>query len=371
MKFNCNKQELNTALNIVSKGISIRTTIPTLKGILLEVKDDYLLMTASDMEITVQNKIKVSNTSSGSIVVPSKLFTDIVRKLPNDEIKVEVDNENIRISCLNSEFNLVGMSADEFPNIINTDNETDRISLDRKLFNNMIKKTSFSASIDQTKPTLTGILIEFGKENLSLVAIDGYRMALAKEKYISENEKEVIISAKIMNEISKILTETEGKTDSDIELIIDSKSAVFNLEDIRITARLISGKFINYKDIIPKSSPIEVTVNKNILSECIERASLLSKEGKNNLIKFNIRDNIINITSNSEEGNVTEDIAVVKTGDDLEIGFNSKYILDILKVIDDDEVLMKFEMPTAPCLIDPVNSDSYEYLLLPVRITNI
>ena len=372
MRFRCNKQELNRALNIVSKAVSTRTTIPTLKGILLEVKENgKLTLTASDMDITIENTISVEGTEMGAVVVPAKLFTDIVRKLPNDEIIVVSEGENINISCLSSEFTLLGTSADEFPNIKNTETDSKELIFDKCMFSDMIKKTSFAASVDQTKGVITGILVELMSENLRMVAIDGYRMAISTEEVVNMEENKVIISARIMNEINKIITETNNGEAGDIKLVCDNKSAVIYLDDIKVVLRLIAGEFIKYEDIIPKDSTIKLLVRKGDLAEAVERASLLSKEGKNNLVKLSIGDNTLNITSRSEEGNVKEEVLIRKEGDDLEIGFNAKYILDILRAIEDEEIEMWFNSSISPCLVKPTEGNRYEYLILPVRITNM
>lgn len=372
MKFTCNQSDLTKTLNIVSKAISTRTTIPTLKGINIEIKGNNAIFTASDMDITIENCIDVTNTEDGSIVVPAKLFGDIVRKLPNNDIEFTCEDEKITIKCLNSEFSLIGMSSDDFPNIKNTEEECKELIFDKNKFADMVRKTSFAASIDQTKGVITGILVEICNNNLKMVAIDGYRMAIALEDMVNIEDHKIIISAKIMNEISKIISETSLKSESEnIKILVDNKSAVLIVDNIKVIMRLIAGEFIKYQDIIPKTSAINVKVRKADLMECVERASLLSKEGKNNLIKMAIRDSVITITSRSEEGNVKEDLLAEKTGDDLDIGFNAKYIIDILKVISDEEIIMKFNTSISPCLIVPTEGESYEYLVLPVRLTNM
>ena len=372
MKFTCNQLELTRTLNIVSKAISSRTTIPTLKGINIDIKSGIATFTASDMDITIENSIEVANSEDGSIVVPAKLFGDIVRKLPNNDIEFNCEDEKITIKCLTSEFSLVGMPSDEFPNIKNTEEDAKKLTFDKLKFADMIRKTSFAASIDQTKGVITGILLEIANDNIKMVAIDGYRMAITSEEMANKENHRIIISAKIMNEISKIISETNLNSDSkDINILVDNKSAVLMIDNIKVIMRLIAGEFINYQDIIPKTASINVKLRKSELMECVERASLLSKEGKNNLIKLSIKDNVITITSRSEEGNVKEDLLAEKTGEDLDIGFNAKYIIDILKVISDEEIIMKFNTSISPCLITPVEGESYEYLVLPVRLSNM
>ncbi|SCJ33337.1 DNA polymerase III subunit beta [uncultured Eubacterium sp.] len=369
MKFECNQQLLTKALNIVSKAVTSRTTIPILKGILLEVSEDgKLKMSASDLDITIEETVDIESGISGSIVVQSKLFGDIIRKLPNATVSVELVDTNVVIKCMNSEFSIIGLSADEFPSIKNIEENQEYITFDKTILKEMISKTSFAASVDESKGVITGILIELLNDAINMVAIDGYRMAITREAMVNLEEKNVIISAKIMNEISKILS--EASEEENVNLILNDKKAIFIIGNVKVVLRLLDGEFIKYKDVLPKDNKIKVKVNRNDLMESIERASLLSKEGKNNLIKFAIKDTIVTITSKSEEGNVREEVIINKEGEDLDIGFNAKYVLDVLKSIDDEEIYMFFNTSITPCLVEPVNGDSFEYLILPVRITN-
>ncbi len=369
MKFECNQQLLTKALNIVSKAVTSRTTIPILKGILLEVSEDgKLKMSASDLDITIEETVEIESGISGSIVVQSKLFGDIIRKLPNATVSVELVDTNVVIKCMNSEFSIIGLSADEFPSIKNIEDNQEYITFDKTILKEMIRKTSFAASVDESKGVITGILIELLNDAINMVAIDGYRMAITREAMVNLEEKNVIISAKIMNEISKILS--EASEEENVNLLLNDKKAIFIIGNVKVVLRLLDGEFIKYKDVLPKDNKIKVKVNRNDLMESIERASLLSKEGKNNLIKFAIKDTIVTITSKSEEGNVREEVIINKEGEDLDIGFNAKYVLDVLKSIDDEEIYMFFNTSITPCLVEPVNGHSFEYLILPVRITN-
>lgn len=367
MKFTCNQQTLSKALNTVSKAVTSRTTIPILKGILLNVTDNNLILSASDLDLSIEKKIEVSVEEEGSIVVSAKLFSDIIRKLPNEEIEiVEQENNNILIKCLSSEFVIVGQPADEFPNIGEI-NEENKIRIEKDIFKEMIKKTSFAASIDESKGIIVGVLIEMKGDCLTMVALDGFRMAVTKEKLKNEENKRIIISARILNEINKIILESEDN--KDIDMILTSKKAVLLIEDTKIVLRLLEGDFIKYNDIIPKEHKSRVILKRIELLNSIERASLLAKEGKNNLIKLSVfRDKII-ITSRSEEGNVKEEVFIEKEGEDLEIGFNSKYIIDVLKVINDEEVSLEFNTSVSPCLLKPIEGEEFLYLVLPVRIS--
>ena len=232
----------------------------------------------------------------------------------------------------------------------------------------MIKRTSFAASIDESRGVLTGILIEMTETNLNMVALDGFRMAVARENIKNSQVQNIIISAKILNEIGKIVAETETDQEN-VDLYINNKMATFELEDTKVVLRILEGEFVKYQDILPKDSNTRIVVNKNDLLDSIERASLLAKVGKNNLIKLELTENNMEITSKSEEGNVKEDVIISKEGNDLVIGFNSKYLIDALKVIDEEQITMLFNTSISPCLIRPVTGENFEYLILPVRIT--
>ena len=202
-----------------------------------------------------------------------------------------------------------------------------------------------------------------------MVALDGFRMAVAREKIRNAKKKDIIIPAKILNEISKILSESEMEETS-VDLYLNQKKATFLFDDTKVVLRLLEGQFVKYEDILPKDSQCRVVLNKSDFMNSIERASLLAKVGKNNLIKLDIKANNMEITSKSEEGTVKEEIMVSKEGSDLVIGFNSKYLSDALKAIDDENITMLFNTAISPCLIRPLTGDAYEYLVLPVRITN-
>ncbi|MDD2190447.1 MAG: DNA polymerase III subunit beta [Eubacteriales bacterium] len=367
MKFSCRQHELSKALNTVAKAVTSRTTIPILKGILLEVDNNTLKLSASDLDLSIEKKMHITAEEEGSVVVSARLFNDIIRKLPNEEIQIEeMEDKSIVIKCMASEFTIVGQAADEFPNISEI-KEQKKIFIEKDILKDMIRKTSFSASIDESKGIIVGVLIEMEEESLNMVALDGFRMAIARETMINEEKKKIIISARILNEINKIITENEEN--KEIYMIIEDKKAVFLMDETKIVLRLLEGDFIKYNDILPKENKCKLKANRTELMNSIERASLLAKEGKNNLIKMSVfRDKII-ITSRSEEGNVKEEVFVEKEGTDLDIGFNSKYILEVLKVLNDESIIMEFNTSVSPCLIKPVEGRAYEYLVLPVRIS--
>lgn len=369
MKFSCSQSTLVKALNIVSKAVTSRTTIPILKGILIKVDEEgFITMSASDLDISIEDRFEVVDFEPGEIVVQAKLFGDIIRKLPSDIIYIEENNGNLTIKCSSSEFNIVGSPSDEFPNI-NSGEEGERLSLDKEILKSMIKKTTFAASLDESRGVITGVLLEIKEDRFNMVALDGFRMAVAREKMNNGYDKNIIIPARTINEVAKIISEAETEKE-EVELILNDKRATFVIDNVKVVVRLLDGDYVKYNDIIPKESQIRIVLNRTDLMNAIERASLFAKVGKNNLIKLDMRDNQMEITSKSEEGNVREDVIITKDGKDLIIGFNSKYLLDSLKVIEEENIAMLFNTPVSPCLIRPIEGDEFEYLILPVRITN-
>ena len=370
MRFSCSQSTLVKALNIVSKAVTSRTTIPILKGILIKVDEEgFITMSSSDLDISIEDKFEVVDFEPGEIVVQAKLFGDIIRKLPSEIIYIEENEGNLIIRSTSSEFNIVGSPSDEFPKI-NLGEQAERITFDKELLKEMIKKTSFAASVDESRGVITGVLLEMKEDSLNMVALDGFRMAVSREYVKNGKEQNIIIPARTLNEVAKIISESETEEEN-VDLLLNEKRAVFVIGNIKVVVRLLDGEYVKYNDILPKESQLRIVLNRNNFMEAIERASLFAKVGKNNLIKLNIMENELEITSKSEEGNVRENVYISREGKDLVIGFNSKYLLDSLKAVEDENISMLFNTPISPCLIRPLEGNEYEYLVLPVRITNI
>lgn len=366
MKFSCNQQLLNKALSTVSKAITSRTTIPILKDIYLEAKEDKVLLRASDLNLSIETEIICDVESTGSVAIPSKLFIEIVRKLPNQHITLENLNGQVSLKTLTSEFNLTSHNPDDFPSFNTVESLDKRLLLDREVLKNMIRRTNFSASVDESRPNLTGILFEIEKNSLNMVSSDGFRISVSREEMQNEIEENLVINAKILSEIFKILS--ESTSDDDVEIVIGDKDMLVKIDNTKVFLRVMDVKYISYKEILPKDYSTIIKVDTKDLLSAIERASLMAKEGKNNLIKCSVGEGFLTITSRSEEGSVKEEIFIDKNGESLDIGFNSKYVIDALKVIDDDEILIEFKSNLSPCAIKPMEGSEFQYLILPVRI---
>jgi DNA polymerase-3 subunit beta len=381
MKFTCGQSDLTKALAVVSRAVTSRTTIPILKGILLNAeKDDELSLTASDLDISIETRIKAHISEKGSLVLPSKLFGDIVRRLPQGEVSFN-ENENCGadIKCQKTEFKIVGTPADEFPKIYG-EMEGERIFLERDMMKEMIRKTCFAASTDETRGIITGVLVELKKGRINMVALDGFRMAVARTEALNKEERQIIIPAGIMNEVGRIMSDreeekkeengTEEAKENLFEILIDDKKVLFDLKNTIVVSRLLEGSFVKYEDILPKEHKTSLIVNRDELKESVERASVLIREGKNNFIKMELSDGKMILTSRNEEGSFRDEITTDQKGEDLEIGFNAKFIADVLKIVSDEEIRMEFNSSVTPCLIRPTEKEDYEYLVLPVRLSS-
>jgi DNA polymerase-3 subunit beta len=319
------------------------------------------------MELGIEKRVNCKIKETGSIVLESKVFGEIVRKLPEGEVYMDINNNNnAYIKCGEAEFNISGFSSEEYPKLSEIDKKEKPITIEKEKLRSLIKQTFFAVSIDESKPSFTGALMKFEKNEIKMISLDGYRLALRKE--IIENESEdfsIIIPGKTLNELSKIL----GSGDENVTINNTGKQILFEFDSCKVISRLIEGEFFDYKNIIPKEHSLRVKVAVKNLTESIERASLLNiSENKKYPVKLNIEMDKIVISCLSDIGSVQDVIKVETQGEDIEIGFNHRYLLDALKTCECSEIYMDFNKSLNPCIIRPVEGDKFIHLILPVRI---
>lgn len=364
MKVICSKDKLLEGINIVQKAVSTKTTLPILEGILLECKDNFKL-TGNDLEIGIECVVEADIRETGSIVINSRIFGDIVRRLPDSEVLIEVrDNNVVKIECENSLFEIKGLAAEGYPSlpVIKKENGF-RIS--QKIVRDMIRQTIFAVSLDENRPILTGTLIECKNAELTFVSIDGYRLALRRSEIGEQNiELKVVVPGKTLNEIAKILQ----PTDEEMTIYNAGNQILFDMGNCKVVSRLLEGEFLNYRSSITNDYETKIRINTKEFLSAIERASLIiTSEERRYPVRFNISDDKIIITSATEVGAVKEEIRVEMLGNDLDIGFNPRYFIDALKVIDDETIDVSFATSLGPCLIKPVDGEKFIYLIAAVR----
>ena len=363
MKFRCDGLELSEAISVVSKAISNKTTSQILEGIKMVCADDKLILTATDLEMSIEKTIRAEVYNAGETVVPGRLFGEYIRKLTNEQILCELNEKNqLKISYTDSEGCIQCMEINEFPSLkeIKKDNF---FEINKEDFKTLINNVFYAVAQDDSRPILKGILIETNQNTIKAVAVDGCRLSISNKNLVmSTTDFKIIVPGKNLNEVVKML-DNEGT----VKVYIHSNNIMIDLGDTIIINRLIDGQFINYRQIVPKDFSTVVTINREQLEDAIDRASVLSKIDKNNLVKFDIKEKNLMLTSNSEIGNTKENITVGVKGNDLNISFNSKYFSDCLRVIDNPYIKMNFNSPIQPCVITPCEGNDFVFLILPVK----
>jgi DNA polymerase-3 subunit beta len=363
MKLICDGLDLSEAVLKVVKAVSGKTTNPVLEGIKITAKQNSLTLLATDTEISIEKTIKADVLIEGETLIPGKYFSEFVKKLDKQHIELSLFNEQLKIKYADSDSIMQVLNVEEFPIIDKNINEMS-FTMKQKEFKDMVSKTAFCCCPDESRPILKGCLLEVEEGLITCVGLDGFRLAVVKKNIISMNGNvKVICPQRALTEICRILE----KDDEEITVVIQKNLLKVEIDNTCITTRLLEGEFIGYKNIIPQEFVSSIVANREMMAESVERASILAKQDRNNLIKFDIKEKYLNILSASSIGNVNENIPINLDGKDLIIALNSRYILESLRAINDEFIRINFNSAVAPCIICPLSGEEYLYLILPVR----
>lgn len=369
MKFAIEKSDFLAAINTATKALSSHCITPILEGIYVEAGDDGLRIMCSDGSLQIETMIAATVDSIGAVVLPGRLFGDIIRKLPDGTVEVNVKEKDGKVSaaikCGGSKTNIQCMNAAEFPVMANTSSDN-AVDISQKTLQEMIRQTVFAASADQTRPVLTGVFLTAEAGAARMVALDGYRLALRNEPCVVTGKCSAIIPAASLGEIAKTL----GDDEASVKISFSYSNILLDLSHTRINSTLVAGEFMKYEQILPASYLSRARANRKELLDAIERASLMARENKNNLIRFSVGLEKITITANSELGNVLEEVPVSLMGNEIEIAFNSRYLTDVLRALDDTDIYLDFNTNVSPCVIRSIQNEKYLFLVLPVRVFN-
>lgn len=366
MKIECNQKNLRDALNAVVKSGASRTTMQILEGVLLEASNGILKLTTNDLETGREYTMECNVIEEGKTVVDKKMFSMIVEKLVGD-ISLEVNNNLFTIKAMGSVYNLATMNASEYPRLPFFNVESS-VTLPQGIFKDLIRKTSFAVSQDENRPVYTGELVKIENNILTIVAIDGFRLAL--KKYLLEketNDFKAIVPGKVLNEIVSHLKDD----DSEITIGINKNKAIFEIGKCIVVSRLIDGEFLNYSNIIPSEKETSVEVRTKDLLEAFDRVALFSRtsieKDKKASVKLTINLDGVTLSCNAQTGDAKEQVNAVVNGKELEIGFNPNYVIEALKCIEDETIRLNFLSNISPVTINPMNGNEYIYIVLPVR----
>lgn len=366
MKFNVKQQDLSKAISIVLKAVATKTTMDILKGIYFEIEDNCLFLTTNNLEIGIQTSIPCEVYNDGKMVVEAKIIYDIVRKMPNDIIHFQTieDTDFIELRCRNSKFNIKYLKCDDFPMPSYID-EKSFVKLDAREFRDLIFKTGYAISINNPNTVYMSHFFKIENDEIIMFSIDGFRCPMMKKKFedLSFDEKKFILKGNTLVDIAKTIDDSQ----EEIKFSYDDKHICVIIDNTTITSNLITGNFLDYDSIIPNRKANSIAkIKLSDFKSAIERVSLLSN---NKLIKFESKEFMMNINSRNDSiGDANEIVDISLEGDDFVIAFNCDYVLDAIKYIDTEYILMKVIDSVSPCIITPEDDDSYINVVLPVRI---
>ena len=369
MKIVCYKDKIIKAINSVVKGVASKTTMPILEGILIQTNDNEIKLTTYDLEIGIEYVMECEVKEQGSTVVNAIMFSEIIRKLPDTEIHISVNDKNLlEIECEGSLYKLATMKPEEFPELPKIEIENS-IEIDQNVLKNMIRKTIFAVSSEESRPIFTGCLFEIENNKLNLVAVDGFRLAL-RSIYLNKqtNNFSAVIPGKTLTEVNKIISDSFEP----IKIGVSKNQAVFEMENCKIVTRILDGEFLNYSTVIPNSWQTRIRVEKEALQNSFERISLISSSSIEKEKKYPVKVTVdigkLTILCTNQTGDAKEEVFISTEGKNLEVGFNPKYFLDSLKAIDEEEIYVEFGTNVSPCLIKSVENNDYVYMILPIRL---
>ena len=366
MKIICNKSDLQNGVQIVSKAVPSNTTMSILECILIEASNGIIKMTANDMELGIETVLKGSIVEEGMVALESKMLVDLVRKLPDGEITIQTDEKyEATIICGKLKFKINGRSGEDF-SYLPVIERNEAVVISMFTLKEVIRQTIFSIGVSESNKIMSGIHIMITGDQLKVTSLDGHRISIRNIKLKNNyNDKEVIVPGKTMTEISKIIG---GDADKDVSIYLSSSHIIFEFDDTVVVSRLIEGKYFSVDKMLSSDYETKISVNRKEISDSIDRSMLFSKEGNKKPIVLNITDGSLEIKVNSPLGSMDDEIEIEKQGRDIMIGFNPKFMIDAMKVIDDETVDMYFVNPKAPCYIKDAN-ESYIYMILPVNLS--
>lgn len=364
MKFFCESAELSEAVQKVSKALPLKKQIPILEGMKFKAQGEVLTIFATDTELSIQKNIKADIKIEGEAVISGRFINDFVKKLKDETVEINAVDNQMTIGYSDNKVVLQCLNSDEYPpfSALNGENSFEIVGKEIK---SMIDKVIFCAATDDSRPIYKGCNIEAGNGIATAVALNGIRLGYNKRELQTVGEPvKFIAPSRSLSEIGKLIDDPEGL----VKVVLQKSFAQFTIGNTTVLSRLIEGNYIDYRKIVPAEFSIEVTVSKKQLEEAIERATLILREEKGDIIKLELKEKVIEITSRSELGSIKETVTAGIKGKEFIIAFNAKYLLDMLRNIDEEYIKMYFTNSTSPCVIRPIEGDEYMYLILPMKL---
>ena len=366
MKFTCEKGFLVNAVNTASRAALAKSAVPSLEGLLIEA-DEGVTITGYDLKIGIRSFLPADVTEPGVIIINSKLFGEIIRKLPDDVITIESEeNYHVTINCGMSEFSIMGMNASDYPELPTVDYQNS-VEISEKALKAVISETNFAVSDNEARPIHTGALFELGDGVLTVVAVDGYRLALRREKVISAElgEGSFVVPGTALTEVERIASDSEDAA----RITVGSRHIMFNIGKNQLISRRLEGEFLDYKKAVPSAAKYLLAADRRSLIETIERVSLIISDKFKSPVRCVFGDGMMRASTATVLGKAQDECVIEGDGENLEIGFNNRYVLDALKAAPADRVILRMSTSVAPCVIVPTGEEkNFLYMILPVRM---
>lgn len=369
MKLTVNTQDLNDALSVVIRAISARPAKQILEGVLLDAVDGNLRLCASDGNLSIESTIVADIEDSGRTVMPGKLLAEMCRKMNGGSVKFDVAaNNKASIRSGSSQFSLMGMNAMEFPEMPEVE-DGQQINIQQNRLREMISKVVFSIATDETRQILTGCLLEITPDEARMIALDGYRLAMQRlfqpfSLPAGTASLRAVVPGKVLGELSRILPDDE----TFCNMSINRSRMMVSFGNNVLSTVLLSGDYIDYRRILPADFKAMARCDRSTLQSAIDGASLMAREGKNNVIRMAFSAGSVTVSSHAELGDFSQQLDCDFSGDALNIAFNAKYLMDVIHCVSGDEICMNFNTSVSPCVIKPRDNEDYLYLILPVRV---
>lgn len=365
MKFSCEKALLSSAVSVTSRAVAPKSTIVALEGILVEA-GAKLRLTGYDLVTGIQATVPADIKETGSLVLSARLFSEIVRKMPDDIVYFSSNGYMVNIKCGMSEFNILATDAEEFPELPSVDSKS-FISLPQSTLRSMISQTLFAVSTDKSRPTLNGSYFDIVGEDLKVVSVDGYHLALRKEKLSKKQGPEnfgFIVPTAALGEVEKICS-----GEDDVTITQGARHILFQAGDVILVCRQIDGAFLAYEKAIPRTNPIKVECDRSTMLHCLDRVSLIISEKLKSALRCKVGCGMFYVTTKTAIGDAADQFPIDGDGEDLVVGMDSKYIMDCIKAAPADRLCLEFTSGLTPCVILPTDgSDNFIYMVVPIRL---
>ncbi|MPM28255.1 Beta sliding clamp [bioreactor metagenome] len=365
MKFSCEKSLLQAAISTAARAVSPKSSIPALEGILVEALGE-LRLTGYNLETGIRTTVPAEIGRQGSLVLSARLFGEIVRKLPDDVVTLSAENYMVNIRCGLSEFNIMGTAPEDFPELPSVESQQS-FSLVRRDFSSMLRQTLFAVSDNESRPIHTGALLEVGDDGLTVVAVDGFRLALRREPVLEKDSPSlsVVVPGAALSEVEKIC----GDSEEPVTVYHGTRHVMFRAGDTILVSRRLEGEFLAWRQAVPRSNTIQVTGETQSLLSSIERVSLIISDKLKSPLRCRFEDGMLYLSTKTAIGDAADQCPLQGDGTGLEIGFNNRYLIDALKAAPAQKVRLELSTPVSPCVILPTEQEEkFLYMVLPVRL---